>query len=61
MSDPVEVVLARIETKLDRAISDHEDHEKRIRKIERIIWKAFGASSATGALLGAGLIRITGH
>lgn len=36
--------LSKIETKLDRV----EDHENRIRKLERMIWVAAGAGAVAG-------------
>jgi len=36
--------LSKIETKLDRV----EDHETRIRKMERMVWIASGAAAALG-------------
>lgn len=39
MSDPtVNERLVRIETKLDQALSNHADHEERIRALERARW-----------------------
>jgi len=32
-----------------------EDHETRIRALERLVWKAAGAAAAVGALLGVAL------
>ena len=34
MPDPLEITLARIETKLDQAIADGRDHEARLRQLE---------------------------
>lgn len=34
MPDPIEVTLARVETKLDQALSQGKDHESRIRDLE---------------------------
>ena len=36
--------LSKIETKLDRV----EDHESRIRKLERMVWIAAGAGAVAG-------------
>ena len=55
MSEAVEVVLARIETKLDAALREAQDHEDRIRRLERALWMASGIATAAGAGLGTGL------
>lgn len=49
--------LARIETKLDQALSNHADHEKRIRLVER--WKYALPVSALAAIA-AGAVAIFG-
>lgn len=49
--------LARIETKLDTALSNHADHEKRLRVVER--WKYALPVSALAAIV-AGLVAIFG-
>lgn len=41
--------LARIETKLDLWHLTHQDHEGRIRRLERAVWVAAGLSMAGGA------------
>lgn len=53
MNDNIEVILGRIEArlaameaKLDRAISDGADHERRLRVVERWMWAAVGMSGA---------------
>ena len=43
------VVVARIEAKLDVAISKGDDHETRIRALERKVWMAAGFAAAGGA------------
>ena len=45
--------LVSIETKLDIAISRVDDHESRVRRLERVVWIAAGAASAAGGVLGA--------
>ena len=55
MSDSAEVVLARIETKLDAVLHEAADHEDRIRRLERALWMASGIAAAAGAGLGTGL------
>lgn len=62
------MILARIETKLDTAlrdVEDHEtrlraleaivpkDHEARLRKLERALWLSAGAAAAAGGGIGA--------
>lgn len=58
--DPLEiaVALARIETKLDAAIAAKDDHEGRIRSLEKLVWRAAGAATVLGAGFGAGFGRI---
>ena len=73
MSDSTEVMLARIETKLDTAlaaVADHEtrmrgleavnhtDHETRLRKLERAMWLSAGAAAAAGGGIGATLSAV---
>jgi hypothetical protein len=64
----VEAILVRIETKLDIALSDIEDHEHRIRKIEnsgkpedhevrlrkleQALWLSAGIATAVGGGIG---------
>lgn len=43
MSDDHGERLVRIETKLDIALKTHEDHEDRLRSIERKVWSVSGA------------------
>lgn len=60
--------LVRIETKIDLSISrvdDHEtrlrrlekvrgdDHETRLRRLERVLWVAAGAAAAGGGIVGS--------
>lgn len=56
--------LVRVETKLDqlldRIIPAQEDHETRIRKLERMIWVATGAALAGGGAAGALASQIMG-
>lgn len=42
--------LARIETKLDQALSHLQDHEVRLRKVEQAWWKQ---SAVIGFIIGA--------
>ena len=52
-SEPVEVKLARIETKVDLLLTGNTDHEKRIRSLERGQWTFAGIATVLGALLPA--------
>lgn len=56
----IEIALARIETKLDRALSDGTDHETRIRKLERALWAATGAAAFAGGGIGAFVSKLIG-
>jgi hypothetical protein len=51
MQDDVIVRLARIETKLDAALLDIDDHETRVRSLERGYWKVVGAASVIAAIV----------
>jgi hypothetical protein len=44
--------LVRIETKLDVSNRTHDDHEARIRKLERSLWIAMGFAAALGGVAG---------
>lgn len=46
--------LVRIETKLDGLLSQRDDHERRIRILERRLWLATGAS----AVLAGGAVQV---
>lgn len=48
MGESLEVTLARIETKLDGALTQGVDHESRIRILERKIWQTAGLASVLG-------------
>lgn len=52
--------LTRIETKLDAAISRGDDHEHRLRRLERAVWLATGAAAAMGGAVGAAAQRLVG-
>lgn len=45
--------LTRIETKLDTAIGRVDDHESRIRRLERALWPATGAAATAGGAVGS--------
>lgn len=55
----LEVILARIEVKLDRVISDTTDHESRLRRLERLVWSASGAALVGGGSIGAIVSKFT--
>lgn len=48
----VRLAVARLETKLDLAISGHADHEDRLRSLERTKWLMVGAAAAVGGVAG---------
>ncbi|MCE7008726.1 hypothetical protein LWC34_38835 [Kibdelosporangium philippinense] len=56
--------LTRIETKLDLALTQHReelnDHETRIRKLERALWIAAGFAATAGGGVGAVISQIMG-
>lgn len=60
MSDSLEVMLARLETKLDVALARGDDHEGRLRALERKIWQAAGVMSVTVGGGAAALTQILG-
>ena len=56
----LKVAIARIETKLDAALTVGADHEARIRRLERAVWLAAGAAAAAGGTLGSLATHILG-
>lgn len=52
--------LARIEVKLDTVLSKHDDHERRIRWLERAIWVAVGLAASLGGGIGAVVTKLLG-
>jgi len=52
--------LTRIEVKLDAAMNRSEDHEDRLRRLERALWAATGAAAIIGGTVGGGLFRMFG-
>ncbi|WDS51658.1 membrane protein [Microbacterium phage Barnstormer] len=44
--------LTRVEVKLDTVLSGHNDHETRIRALERKVWLVAGAAAVLGGVLG---------
>jgi hypothetical protein len=49
---PLVAFLTRIEVKLDTSLTRGEDHESRIRGLERKVFVAAGAATVLGASLG---------
>lgn len=52
--------LTRIEVKLDAAISRADDHENRLRRLERTVWAVAGAAAIAGGAVSGGLLRVLG-
>jgi hypothetical protein len=56
--------FVRLETKLDLLLQQimpkQDDHEARIRKLERMVWLAAGSALAGGGAAGAIASQITG-
>ncbi|WP_067201137.1 hypothetical protein [Microbacterium sp. XT11] len=44
--------LTRVEVKLDNALTRGDDHEGRIRALERKVWLVSGAAAVLGGVLG---------
>jgi hypothetical protein len=53
-------VLARIETKLDKALDDLKDHETRLRVLEKKVWLATGLAALFAGGGGAWLNTLLG-
>ncbi|WDS52047.1 membrane protein [Microbacterium phage Caron] len=49
---PLVAFLTRVEVKLDTALTRGDDHENRIRALERKVWLVAGAATVAGGLLG---------
>lgn len=49
----LQVTLMRVETKLDASLTRVDDHEARIRRLERAVWIAAGVAAASGGTVGA--------
>ncbi len=47
------VAIARVEVKLDQALSVGADHEVRLRSLERWRWTLAGAGALAGAVAGS--------
>lgn len=52
--------LVSIETKIDVSIGRVDDHEARIRRLERAVWVAAGAAAAGGGVIGSLAQQIMG-
>jgi hypothetical protein len=52
--------LVRIETKLDAQLTRSDDHEGRLRRLERALWLVTGAAAAGGGAIGALAQRVMG-
>jgi len=59
-SPELALTVARIEVKLDQALAQHDDHEARIRRLERALWTAAGAATAAGGTVGAIVSQLMG-
>lgn len=51
-TETTDVRLARIETKIDLFLLRSDDHETRLRALERKVWVAAGAATALGGAAG---------
>ena len=49
----VETRLAVMDTKLDALLNQRQDHETRIRRLERWVWVATGVAAAIGSAVGS--------
>lgn len=58
--DSQAVILARIEVKLDAALHQLTDHERRMRKLERTVWAWVGGAATAGGGIGAFLSGLRG-
>lgn len=56
----IRVDLAEIKTLLASVTTRSEDHEARIRKLERALWMVAGAASAGGGTAGALITQVLG-
>ena len=52
--------LARIEVKLDAVLSKHDDHESRLRRLERALWVVTGFAAALGGGIGSVITKLLG-
>jgi hypothetical protein len=56
----VEAQLAVINLKLDTLLTQRDDHETRIRNLEKFAWKQAGLVGLISSALGAGAIKVMG-
>ena len=56
----IELAVGKITERLDRAIADGADHERRLRSLEAWRWKAAGAAAVIGAVSAALVQRLLG-
>lgn len=54
----IRVTLGEIKADLKNALNRGDDHEARIRKLERIVWVAAGIAAASGGAVGAAATSI---
>lgn len=54
------VILARMEVKLDQALTGHADHETRLRQLERKVWAASGVAAFIAAGGAAAVTKLLG-
>jgi hypothetical protein len=50
--------LTRIETKIDVFLVAHDDHETRLRRLERAVYIATGAAAMFGGAVGTVLVKV---
>ena len=56
----VEAQLAVINLKLDTLLTQRDDHELRIRKLEQFAWKQAGLVGLLSSAIGAGVMKVVG-
>lgn len=57
-AESVPVTLARIDEKLTGVLTRDNDHEKRIRSLEKTIWLGVGFAAAVGSASGSLFARL---
>lgn len=57
----VEAQLAVINLKLDTLLTQRDDHETRIRNLEKFAWKQAGLVGLLSSAIGAGLMKLVGN
>ena len=58
--EPVAIILARMEVKLDHSLTRGDDHETRIRLLEKKVWVASGIAAAVSGLASSWLTNALG-